>query len=202
MTNDDRRRAERRRRMDELLAQAEADVARTRAERNNPVASPIVDERRGTFWGSVLGVLILLLLAVVFGLTAATVGRFTGADFGEADRRGTATVQRCERRGPVTWSGFGYFDQCTVDVDWSDGAGPRVLLDEPGFMQGEKPGETFQIGQNSGSRGAISYSRPELPYRGWVTWAAVLFGALAFLCATGVYLFLRETIKDLRRRRS
>ena len=200
MTDDDQRKAERRRRMDELLARTEADVARSRAKYDTPADAPVVDQRRGTAWGSAAGVLILLILAVVFGLTAATIGRFTGADFDDADRRGTATVEQCERRGPVTWKGFGYFDQCTVDITWSDGAGPRVVIDEPGFMKGEKPGDTFEIGQTSGSRGGVSYSRPELPDRDWVTWAAVLVGVLAFLCAGGVYLFARQTTKDARRR--
>ena len=197
---DDKRRDERRRRMDELLAQAEADVARTRAEKDKAADVPVVDQRRGTVWGSALGVLVLLLLAVIFGLTAATIGRFTGADFNDADRRGTATVEQCQRRGPITWKGFGYFQQCTVDIEWTDGAGPRVLIDEPGFIKGEQPGDTFQIGQNSGSRGSIGYSRPELPARGWVTAAAILAGILAFLCAAAVYLYIRQTIKDMRRR--
>lgn len=202
MTDDDQRRDERRRRMDELLAQAEADVARTRAAKRTPADAPVVDNRRGTALGSTVGVLVLLVLAVVLGLTAATIGRFTGADFDDADRHGTATVERCERRGPITWKGFGYFDQCTVGIEWSDGAGPRVLIDEPGFMKGEKAGDTFEIGQNSGSRGGVSYSRPELPDRDWVTWIAVLVGVLAFLCAAGVYVFIRQTLKELRPRRS
>ncbi|MCU7725294.1 DUF6346 domain-containing protein [Actinoplanes sp. KI2] len=198
MTDDDRR-AARRRRMDELLAEAEADVTRTRAARNSPAEAPVVDQRRGTALGSVAGVLVLLLLAAVFMLVSATVGRFTGPDYHDAARHGTATVEQCQRHGPITWHGFGYFDACTVSITWSDGAGPRVLIDKPGFMKGEKPGDTFEIGQNQGTRGAISYSRPEQPARGWVTAITILFGLLAFLCVGAVYLFIRQTIKDIRR---
>ena len=202
MTDDDQRRAERRRRMDELLAQAEADVNRTRAEKNKPVESPVIDQRRRTTLGSTIGVLVLLLLAAVFGLLAATVGRFTGADFDEASRRGTATVEQCERRGPITWQGFGYFDACTLRITWTDGAGPRVLIDDPGFMKGERPGDKFEIGQNQGARGAIAYSRPEVPPRGWVTAVTVLLAIMAFLCVGAVYLFVRQTISDMRRPRA
>jgi len=200
MTGDDQRKAERRRRMDELLAEAEANVTRTRAVRNQP--APAVDERRGTAWGSALGVLILLVLAAVFALLAMTVGRFTGADYGDASRHGTAIVESCERHGPVTWEGLGYYDACTVRITWDDGAGPRVLINDPGFFKGEKPGDKIKIGQNQGTRGAISYSRPEVPSRGWVTAVTVLLAVLAFLCAGAVYLFARQTIKDLRRPRS
>jgi uncharacterized protein DUF6346 len=188
--------------MDELLAEAEHDVARTRTAKTQPADAPVVDQRRNTFWGSTLAVVVLLVAAVGLALTAATMSRFTGADYNKANRRGTATVKQCERHGPITRHGFGYINECTVDITWTDGAGPRVLLDKPGFMKSEKPGDTFRIGQNQGSRGRVSYSRPEVPDRGWVTWAAVFVGFLAFLCASTVYLFVRQTLKDRRHRRS
>jgi uncharacterized protein DUF6346 len=200
MRDDDQRKAERRRRMDELLAEAEANVTRTRAEKNQP--APAIAERRGTAWGSALGVLILLVLAAVFTLLALTVGRFTGADYDDASRQGTATVEQCDRHGPVTLKGIGFYDACTVDITWNDGAGPRVLINDPGFFKGEKPGDTIDIGQNQGTRGAVSYSRPEVPSRGWITAVTVLFGILAFLCVGAVYLFVRQTVRDVRRPRA
>src|SRR5689334_9910698 len=154
MTDDDNRRAERRRRMDEILAEAETNVKRPR-----PLRDERVDESRGTVWGSALGVVILLLLAVVFYMGSRTVNRFTSADFDDADRRGVATVKSCERRGPITLKGFGYYDRCTVDLVWSDGEGPTIVLDKPGFMRGEKPGDTFEIGRNAGTRGSVEIGR-------------------------------------------
>ncbi|MEU4220756.1 DUF6346 domain-containing protein [Actinoplanes sp. NPDC026623] len=200
MTDDEQRAAERRRRMDELLAQAETDVSRTRAANDKPAARPVVEARRGTFRRGLLGVLLLLGLALVLGGTAATLGRFTGADFDEARRHGTATVEKCQRRGPVTLKGFGYVDQCVVAVSWNTGPASRVVIDEPGFMKGEAPGDTFQIGENSGSRGSVSYSRPELPDRGWVGWVSAFVGLLAVFALLAVYFYLRDVIKDLRRR--
>ena len=200
MKNDDERRAYRRRRMDELLAEAEADVARTRAARNNP--APVVDQRRSSFWGGTLLVLILLALGAVFLMLSLTVGRFTGADYDDAARHGTATVESCERRGPISWEGLGYYNACTVRITWDDGAGPRILINDPGFFKGEKPGDEIEIGQNQGTRGAVSYSRPEVPARGWITAVTVLLGVVAVLCFGTVFFILRETIKDWRRPRA
>jgi hypothetical protein len=200
MQDDSQRRAERRRRMDELLAEAEENVTRTRAEKNKP--APVVDESRSSFWGGTLLVLILLAVGAVFLMLSLTVGRFTGADYNDAARHGTATVETCERHGPISRKGFGYYEVCTVDITWDDGAGPRVLINDPGFFKGEKPGDKIQIGQNQGTRGAVSYSRPEVPDRGWITAVTVLLGVLAALCFGAIYFILRETIKDMRRRRA
>jgi uncharacterized protein involved in exopolysaccharide biosynthesis len=49
--------------------------------------------------------------------------------------------------------------------------------------------------------GSVAYSRPEVPERGRVTGAALVLGVLALLCAGAVFLFLRETLRDRRRRR-
>ncbi|MEV4343490.1 DUF6346 domain-containing protein [Actinoplanes sp. NPDC049596] len=94
-----------------------------------------------------------------------TIGRFTGHDFADARRTGTATVQQCERRGPITLDSFGNYGQCTVTIAWTSGPSSRVLIDKPGFFTGENPGDTFEIGEHTGRRGCIGYSRPELPDR-------------------------------------
>jgi hypothetical protein len=197
MTDDEKRPTERRRQMDEMLRQAEADVARSRAAKQRPV----VDQRLGTAWGSALGVAILLALAAVFIMGTLTVSRFTGADFDDASRQGTATVKSCERRGPMTTKGFGYYDRCTVDIAWNDGQNLSVTIDKPGFIRGEKPGDTFEIGRNTGTRGSVSYSRPELQPQGWVVAVSIVFGGIALLCLAGVYIYLRAKIKDMRGRR-
>jgi hypothetical protein len=200
MTDDKQRAAERRRRMNELLAQAEADVARTRAAKEDPVTGPVVEVRRGRWLNNVLGVVILLVLAFVLGATAMTIARFTGRDFQDARLRGTATVEQCERRGPVSLKGFGYYQRCTVDIDWDTAAGIRVAIDKPGFFTNAKPGDTFEIGQNTGSRGSIGYSRPELPNRGWVTLIAAIIGFLALLPFLAAVTYVWSSIKDAFRR--
>ncbi|MET0425547.1 MAG: DUF6346 domain-containing protein [Actinoplanes sp.] len=203
MTDDrEQRGAERRRRMDELLAQAETDVARTRAAKNEPPepAGETVSRSRSAA-GSALVVVVLLLAGLLLVGVALTLGRFTGADYAEARRQGVATVQECERRGPVTLNGFGYFDQCTVEIAWATGPSSRVLLDEPGFIRGEKPGDTFEIGENSGSRGSLAYSRPELPDRSWLGWLAAFVGFLGAVPVLLVLFLIKGMITDALRRR-
>jgi Family of unknown function (DUF6346) len=203
MTDDrDQRGAERRRRMDELLAQAETEVTRTRAAKNEPPEPAAVAVSRGrSAAGSALVVVVLLLVGLLLVGAALTLGRFTGADYEQARRQGVATVQDCERRGPVTRHGFGYFDQCTVEIAWETGPSSRVLLDEPGFLRGEKPGDTFEIGENAGSRGSLGYSRPELPDRGWIAWLTAIVGFLGVIPVLIVLFLLKGMIADALRRR-
>jgi hypothetical protein len=202
MTDEDRA-AYRKRRMAELLAEAEQNVARTRAAKEQPAtdAGPVVEVKRGRWWNNTLGVIVLLALSFVLTATAMTIGRFTGHDFADARRTGTATVEQCERRGPVSLKGFGYWQQCTVSVAWNGGPSSFVLINEPGFIKGEKPGDTFKIGEHRGSRGSVGYSRPELPARGWVTAVGIILWIIGFLPALAVFFYLRESIKDVFRRR-
>lgn len=202
MTDEDRA-AYRKRRMAELLAEAEENVDRTRAAKNQPSteAGPVDEVKRGGSWNTALGVVILLAFSFLVTGTAMTIGRFTGHDFADARRTGTATVEQCDRRGPVSLKGFGYWQQCTVTIAWNGGPSSRVLIAKPGFFQGEKPGDTFQIGEHTGSRGSIGYSRPELPDRGWVTAIGVSLWIIGFLPALAVFFVLRGAIKDLFRRK-
>jgi Family of unknown function (DUF6346) len=199
---DNKRSAERRRRMAELLSQAEEDVARTRAARRaSTEVGPVAEVKRGGLLNKVLGVVILLALSAVLAGVAMTIARYTGPDIGDAVRRGTATVEQCERRGPVSFDGFGYFHQCTVKIAWNTGPASRVVIDKPGFFTNERPGDTFEIGQNTGSRGRVGYSRAELPDRGWVTSISAVLLFFAVLPLLAVVVYLREGVKDMVRRR-
>lgn len=200
---DENRAAYRKRRMAELFAEAEKNVARTRAAKEQPATEtgPVVEVKRGGWWTNALGVVILLAFSLVVTVSAMTIGRFTGYDFADARRTGTATIEQCDRRGPVSLKGFGYWQQCTVTVAWNGGPASRVLIDKPGFFNGEKPGDTFQIGEHTGSRGSIGYSRPELPDRGWVTAIGIGLWIIGLLPALAVFFVLRQAIKDLFRRR-
>ncbi|MEV6850117.1 DUF6346 domain-containing protein [Actinoplanes sp. NPDC051411] len=188
--------------MDELLAEAETNVRRTRADRNAP-QDPATsgDGRRGTWWGSLLGVLILLAISAVLLGTAETVARFSRPDYNDARDHGTATVEQCQRRGPITIKGFGYYNRCTVKVTWDGGLKSRIDLDKPGFLPGAKPGDTFKIGENQGSRGSVGYSRPDLPSRGWVAWMAGLIALVGILPLFAVIYYLKSVVKNIVKRR-
>src|SRR5512142_3309281 len=117
MSSDQGRAAERRRRMDELLAEAEADVQRARAAKTAPVAD---GARSATTWGTLLGIVVLLATSALFLGAAATVSRFSSPDYNDAREHGTATVDHCERHGPITWKGFGFYNECTATVAWDN----------------------------------------------------------------------------------
>jgi len=148
----------------------------------------VPDTFRMPTWG-----LVLVTLAgwLVFN-AGTTIGRHTGGDYGDAAFGGTATVESCERRGPLTlFQGIGFYDACYVWVEWDrKGRGEkydseRVLVEEAGFFRGERPGDTFRIG--------YGISRPELRESA----AHVL--AMIALCAAGGLIFLVGSLWLLKR---
>ncbi|MFC6568950.1 DUF6346 domain-containing protein [Actinoplanes utahensis] len=167
-----------------VRAMAEADRWR-KARWTSPRTVP--GDRRMPTWG--------LLLATVAGWlvfnAGATIGRHTGGDFGDASVEGTATVERCERRGPLTvLQGIGFYDVCYLWVEW-DREGwrqypaERILVEEAGFFKGEQPGDRIRIG--------YGISRPELRESP----AHVL--AMIALCAAGGSIFLVGSLVLLKR---
>jgi hypothetical protein len=127
--------------------------------------------------------------------TALTVGRFAGRDFADARRTGRATVEECTLRGPVTMNGFGYHDRCTVAILWMSGDTSRATIDKPGFFEGARVGDSFDIGDNGGG-----YSRPGTAERHGVAVAARLIGALGLLPLLAAAIYLREGLHAARRR--
>jgi hypothetical protein len=147
--------------------------------------APEAEVRRRAWWNEVFGTVVLLGVSFLLVGTALTIGRFSGPDYGDAKRFATATIESCELRGPLTLKGFGYYDRCTVSIGWQSGPA-GVTIDRPGFIVGDRVGDTFEIGDN----GHGNYSRAEVPHRAWVTWIAwtiALLGAIPLLVAA-VYL--------------
>lgn len=135
-----------------------------------------------THEASMRSVLLLPLVGWLVFNAGTTIGRYSGPDYAAAPLRGTGTVEKCERRGPFTLvDGFGSYDVCYLWVEWDRGEPERVIVDDPGFFQGEKPGDTVRIG--------YGISRPEVSH--WsvlelLKWAFAGIGALLF--AAGVLL--------------
>ncbi len=151
--------------------------------------TPEAEVRRRAWWNEVFGAVLLLGVSFLLVGTALTVGRFSGHDFGAAKRVGTATVESCELRGPLTLKGFGYYDRCTVSI--RPGPAGTVTIDRPGFFAGVRVGDAFEIGDN----GHGNYSRAEVPHRAWVTWVAwiiALLGAIPLLVAA---VYLRSSLR-------
>ncbi|MDI6101795.1 DUF6346 domain-containing protein [Actinoplanes sp. NEAU-A12] len=131
-----------------------------------------VDDRR-----SVRTLVLLALLGLALFNAGTTIGRHTGPDFARAAPKGTATVEQCQRRGPLTlFEGVGFYDSCLVWAQWSDGRSERLRIDDAGFFRGEKPGDTLRIGYDM--------SRPEV--RHWSALQLVMY----LLCGLGGLLFV------------
>jgi hypothetical protein len=193
--------AERKRRINEILAELEADNARYRDDPDSTSDPGVVRPRRGRWYDSVLAVLILLAVWWLLTSLAITLARFGGNNLDDARRRGTATVETCERHGPITLThGFGFYDTCTVKIVWDSGYPSRVVIDKPGFFNGEQAGDTFEIGENTGSRGSIGYSRAELPDRLWLAAITVVIGIIGAIPLLVVAAYLWRSFKGLFRR--
>jgi hypothetical protein len=144
--------------------------------------------RQRNGWTEALFAAVLVGVSFLLVGTALTTARFTGPDYAKADRTGTATVERCTERGPITLHGFGYYRRCAVTVAWNLRGPDRVTIDQPRFFDadpGDRIGDSFAMGRNGGT-----YSRPEVPHRRWVTvlgWGIGLLGLLPLL-ALAIYL--------------
>ncbi|WP_092546519.1 DUF6346 domain-containing protein [Actinoplanes derwentensis] len=142
--------------------------------------SSVVADQRADGRPSVRGLLVLIVVGWLLFNAGTTIGRFTGPDYSETTDRGVGTVEKCERRGPITlFDGVGYFDACYLWVEWDRNASERILVDDPGFFQGEKPGDTVRIG--------YGVSRPEVSH--WSTLDLLMYcfcGIGALLAGLGL----------------
>jgi uncharacterized protein DUF6346 len=196
--------AERKQRMADLTAQAEADVAESRRhrERLGDAGPVVVRSRRRHWYTDVLAVAVLVFVSWLLISSALTLARFTGNSLDDARRRGTATVEQCRRRGPITLlHGFGSYRECTVSVVWNTSYPSRIVISKPGFFASDKPGDTFEIGENTGSRGRIGYSRAALPDRPWITVVAGIIDVIGALLLLIVVVYVWRSVKEMVRRR-
>lgn len=136
--------------------------------------------------GRLRGVLRLagLLLAIVVTLQLGfTLTSLSGHDIEDARRVGQATVESCERRGPIGLV-YGYWDACVVSIRWNDGVPEYGRLEEPHLFRAADVGTTVEIGDNGTSRNGPTYSRETFPPRPVLaTLGVILFvvGAIAGL---------------------
>lgn len=142
--------------------------------------SSVVSDPRADGRARMRSTLVVLLVGWLLFNAGTTIGRFTGPDYAEAEDRGVGMVEKCERRGPFTLvDGVGFFDACYLWVEWERHEAERVLVDDPGFFQGEKPGDTVRIG--------YGVSRPEVAH--WSTLDLLMYcfcGAGLLFAAVGL----------------
>ncbi|MEV0898270.1 DUF6346 domain-containing protein [Actinoplanes sp. NPDC049802] len=132
--------------------------AARRRQDSVPPPHPAVIEKRRDGRVPVRTLLLLAVAGLLLFYAGSTIGRHTGPDYQTSRMKGIATVEKCERRGPLTLlGGFGHYDACYVWVQWDRGEAERVLIEDPGFFRGERPGDTIRIG--------YGIARPEIGYQ-------------------------------------
>lgn len=102
-------------------------------------------------------------LAVLLGLTTLqSLYKGTGAGYlGPAERVATAQVGSCQRLGPVSVDGFGYWWKCQVRVRVSDGRVVETVVDRS-IVNPSEVGRTvdFREACKNGATTGCSYGRP------------------------------------------
>ncbi|MGP4018517.1 DUF6346 domain-containing protein [Saccharopolyspora sp. 5N708] len=83
--------------------------------------TPASISRRAAHLGA--QILVRVFVALIF-LTVLGATGMTAAD-GMASRHGTATATNCQRVGPISTSGLGFWWSCDAVVNWSDGGETR-----------------------------------------------------------------------------
>ena len=125
---------------------------------------------------------LVLAVVVVFQL-AFTCTALNGHDFDDARRVGQATVESCDRRGPIGLR-LGYWDDCVVTVKWNDGVSQHGKLGKPHLFHAGEVGRTVEIGDNGTGRNGRTYSRPT-------------FEPQPVLAAIGIVLFVIAAVPGL-----
>ncbi|XVU29801.1 DUF6346 domain-containing protein [Actinoplanes sp. CA-054009] len=165
--------------------------------------SPVDRPDRGKLRGYLRFAALLLGLIVMFQ-TAFTLLSYNGNDFDDARRIGQATVESCERRGPIGLI-YGYWDECLVSVAWDNGVHQRSYFDKPHLFEAGEVGTTVQIGENGYGRSGFRYSRPDFePQPLLATLGVILFIAAAIPAAIVIWILwlaARAMIRKAFRRR-
>lgn len=177
---------DRMRRLRDRLEALEREEAAEPVASASPAPQHESPVRPGRTPGRLRGVLQLagLLLAIVVTIQLGfTLTSLSGHDIKDAERIGQATVESCERRGPVGLI-YGYWDDCVVSITWNDGVPEYGRLEEPHLFRAADVGKAVEIGDNGTSRNGPTYSRETFPPRPLLaTLGVVLFviGAIAGL---------------------
>lgn len=152
-----------------------------------PARPPVPPARRA----AVDVLLVLVAVAVVLAsLTVASATQATAA-FGDVSRTGVARATSCQRHGPVSGSGFGYWYDCTAEVTWSGGERSTVSTGQS-VLTSADIGHDVQVRELTGTRrNGTKIVRADDPPRRWgafVFFPLFLIG-LGFLLRPAVDLF-------------
>ncbi|GIE74163.1 hypothetical protein Aph02nite_01130 [Actinoplanes philippinensis] len=178
----------------------EAELAQERAEHEGPVSgdgSAAGDRRRPSRLRDtafLAGIVVLSLLLV--GVSTTLIG-MAGRDFRDAQRTGSATVESCDRRGPVTNRGLGYRERCTVTIGWDDGTATRLTDD--GTFTSSDIGSPVRVGYLGTHRYTLELAREDTPHRPWFTWIGGLVGLIAVVPGIFSIMLLHAYVRSVFR---
>lgn len=123
---------------------------------------------------------VLVLVAVLAGV-AVTLNRLAGDGMGDAPRLGQAMVSSCDRHGPITTHGFGYWESCRVTITWADGEVERSTVDE--VFKSADIGTTIRVGDpdDTNRHNRETLARADVEPRPWLRWMSYGVGVVAVL---------------------
>ena len=128
--------------------------------------------------------LLLLIVGTVALATGWTGMNYRGglADEADLDHRehASGTVQECEKVGPISLSGVGYWWKCTVEIKPDTGDDPYTQIFNGSHFENDEVGETFPLasaGQNSST-----WSRADVGGNNWATMVTALGLVLGVAC--------------------
>jgi hypothetical protein len=177
-------------------AQLDREEAERRAAATDP-ASTVVRRREGSAGRSAAFLAGLVLLAAVLLGSSVTLLRLAGRDFADAQRAGQAAVDSCNRHGPITNRGFGYWDRCTATITWDDGTVDRVTTDA--VFTPADIGTPVRVGDLGEYRTSKQLAREDTPPRPWLAWIGYAVGFLGVLPGLIAVLIIRELLRFRRK---
>ncbi len=123
---------------------------------------PRKEDESGPF-GRAIGACIAALLGAALFLTGLTLVTLGWDDYpGRTGRTGHATVQSCERLGPVSHHGFGHWWRCQGEVRWEDGDTARFVEGRSRFTPADQ-GTAVPVEEGTASARYLSAERGPVP---------------------------------------
>lgn len=178
----------------------EAELDREEAERKAAITDPasaVVRRREGGALRSAAFLFGIVVLTVVLFGSCITLIRLSGRDFDDARRTGQATVDACNRQGPVSNQGFGYWNRCTVTIRWDDGTTSRLVSDA--VFTSADIGDQVRVGDLGEYRTSKKLAREGTPARPWLAWIGYVIGLAGILPGLVAVLLIRELLRFRRK---
>ncbi|WP_223874526.1 DUF6346 domain-containing protein [Salinispora fenicalii] len=163
----------------------DAEFARSRQE------ALAAYERRGPFWGRVarfaMAIALLVAIPVLYLISETLVSFYPGTGVVKSsppERPAVATVQDCQRVGPVSSNGLGYWWHCDVTVQTQDGRQVVTTVYNSVVTPSDR-GKAVEFREACFGEGnsRCEYGRPS-------AWAWAMAVQVFYIIRTSVYLFL------------